>query len=166
MYYSGIEPCDVLNGEGFRTTIWVSGCEQNCKGCFNPLTHNPTYGKEYTQNTQDYILNCLSKSYIQGLTITGGHPLESYNINTVENLIDSVLGFLPSKDIWLYTAFTWEEIQKNDRLKQIINKCNILVDGRYVESLRDISLKFRGSSNQRLIDIKNSTQDNVKILNI
>ena len=166
MYYSGIEPCDALNGEGFRTTIWVSGCNQNCKGCFNPLTHNPKYGNEYTQDTQDYILNCLSKPYIQGLTITGGHPLESYNIDTVENLIDSILGFLPKKDIWLYTAFTWEEIQKNDRLKQVVNKCNILVDGRYIESLRDVSLKFRGSSNQRLIDIKNSTQGNIKILNI
>ena len=110
MYYSGIEPCDVLNGTGFRTVIWVSGCSLECKGCFNPNTHNPNYGTKYTQETQRYLLDCLSKDYIDGITITGGNPLENYNLDSVLSLINEIRILLPNKTIWLYTGFTWEEI--------------------------------------------------------
>ena len=101
-YYSGIEPCDALNGSGFRTVIWYSGCSLDCKGCFNPKTHNPCYGNEYTEKTQNYILDCVSKPYIDGITISGGNPLEDYNLNTVLSLIKLIRNKLPEKTIWLY----------------------------------------------------------------
>lgn len=177
MYYSGIEPCDVLNGEGFRTVIWVSGCSMGCKGCFNPSTHNPYYGQEYTQETEDYILECLSKDYIDGVTITGGNPLEDYNLDTVLNLVNKIRLSLPEKTIWIYSGFRWEEIMKEhygasyinnfnaDFLRQvIIQKCDVLVDGRYVDSLRDVNCKWRGSTNQRVINIGESLKQNKVVL--
>lgn len=164
MYYSGIEPCDVLNGEGFRTTIWVSGCSFNCKGCFNAQTHNKYYGKEFTDETMNYLLDCLSKPQIQGITLSGGNPTESYNLEIVEYIIDKIRKNLPTKDIWIYSPYTWEEIQKIPNVKKIIDKCDVLVDGRYVQELRDITLKFRGSSNQRVIDIKKSKKRKIVLL--
>lgn len=156
MYYSEINPCDALNGIGFRVTIWVSGCSHNCKGCFNPLTHNPNYGKPYTQQTEDEILEYLSKPYIQGITLTGGHPLEPYNLLDIECLIDKIKERYNNKDIWLYTPYTWEEIINDKTLKRICSKCDVIIDGKYINECRDITLKFRGSTNQRLIDVKQS----------
>lgn len=164
MYYSGIEPCDVLNGNGFRTTIWVSGCSFGCKGCFNPCTHNPYYGKEFNQETMDYVIKCLSKNEIQGLTLSGGNPTEDYNLPQIEIIIDTVHELLPNKDIWIYTPYTWSEIQHNKNLKRVIEKCDVLVDGRYIEELRDVNLKFRGSSNQRVIDVKSSKRKKIRLL--
>lgn len=161
MYYGDIIPCDLLNGSGFRCTIWVSGCSMSCDGCFNKKTHDRYYGKEYTKKTEKYLLDCLSKEYIDGVTITGGHPLEAYNLNDVLNLTDKIRILLPNKTIWLYTGFEFEYIYSNNdevnkKRQEIISKCDVLVDGRYIESKRDISLKWRGSSNQRVINVQKS----------
>lgn len=176
LYYSGIEPCDVLNGEGFRTVIWVSGCSMGCKGCFNPSTHNPYYGQEYTQETEDYLLECLSKDYIDGITITGGNPLEDYNLDTVLNLVNKIRLLLPNKTIWLYTGYNFQKVMRQlpnlitkenynmYKRQKIINLVDVIVDGKYIDSQRDISLRWRGSSNQRVIDIKKSLQQNEVVL--
>ena len=182
LYYSGIEPCDVLNGEGFRTVIWVSGCSMGCKGCFNPSTHNPYYGQEYTQETENYLLECLSKDYIDGVTITGGNPLEDYNLDTVLNLVNRIRLLLPNKTIWLYSGYTvniYEQYNcdhtiiettpqnnnENDfKREDIIRKCNVVVDGRYIDAQRDTSLRWRGSKNQRVIDVQESLQQGKVVL--
>ena len=181
MYYSGIEPCDVLNGEGFRTVIWVSGCSMGCKGCFNPSTHNPYYGQEYTQETEDYLLECLSKDYIDGITITGGNPLEDYNLDTVLNLVNKIRLLLPNKTIWLYTGYEISIVKDNkiylfiqgekrpnidnyEKRHKIISMCDVVVDGRYIDSQRNLSAKWKGSDNQRVIDIKKSLQQNKVVL--
>ena len=183
MYYSGIEPCDILNGTGFRTVIWVSGCSMGCKGCFNPSTHNPYFGQKYTQETEDYLMKCLSKNYIDGITITGGNPLEDYNLDGMLNLINKIRLLMPSKTIWLYSAYTFEECQpfsEDSILKpndfapglqkilkkrwEIIKSVDVLVDGRYIDSQRNIQLKWRGSENQRVIDIQESLQKGKVIL--
>lgn len=198
MYYSGIEPCDVLNGEGFRTVIWVSGCSIGCKGCFNPSTHNPYFGQEYTQETENYILECLSKDYIDGITITGGNPLEDYNLDTVLNLVNKIRLLMPEKTIWLYTGYTLhickyfdediftfnpnyyhsnplngEPLEVDDKsflIKQdrkrveIIKSVDVLVDGRYIDSQRNISKKWAGSDNQRVISIPESLKQNKIVL--
>lgn len=176
MYYSGIEPCDVLNGEGFRTVIWVSGCSMGCKGCFNPSTHNPYYGQEYTQETEDYLLECLSKDYIDGITITGGNPLEDYNLDTVLNLVNKIRLLMPEKTIWLYTGYNFQKVMRqlpnlatkenyNMWLRQrIIKQCDVVVDEKYIDSQRDISLRWRGSSNQRVIDVQESLKQSKVVL--
>ena len=176
MYYSGIEPCDVLNGEGFRTVIWVSGCSMGCKGCFNPSTHNPYYGQEYTQETENYLLECLSKDYIDGITITGGNPLEDYNLDTVLNLVNKIRLLMPEKTIWLYSGYTWEQlfedgkfdieggICENQIRRAIVLSSDVFVDGRYIDSQRDISLAYRGSKNQRVIAVQESIRQNKVVL--
>lgn len=174
MYYSGIEPCDVLNGTGFRTVIWVSGCSMGCKGCFNPSTHNPYFGQEYTQETEDYLMECMSKDYIDGITITGGNPLEDYNLDTVLNLINKIRLLLPEKTIWLYTGFTFEECLIKPKMceenifralrYEIIKNVDVMIDGRYIDSQRNITKKWAGSNNQRVIDIKKSLEQNKIVL--
>lgn len=176
MYYSGIEPCDVLNGEGFRTVIWVSGCSMGCKGCFNPSTHNPYYGQEYTQETENYLLECLSKDYIDGITITGGNPLEDYNLDTILNLINEIRLLMPEKTIWIYTGFKFGEIFRgspsylstkvynNVKRRRIIEQCDVMIDGKYIDLQRNLSLKWRGSENQRVINVKETLQQRKVIL--
>lgn len=189
MYYSGIEPCDVLNGEGFRTVIWVSGCSMGCKGCFNPSTHNPYYGQEYTQETENYLLECLSKDYIDGITITGGNPLEDYNLDTVLNLINKIRLLMPEKTIWIYSGYTLEKLftyitaierygifpmnngkldfskwNKDMKRRAAIMQCDVFVDGRYIESQRNPSKKWAGSDNQRVIDIQETLKQSKVIL--
>lgn len=174
MYYSGIEPCDALNGTGFRTVIWVSGCSIACKGCFNPSTHNQDYGQEYTQETEDYILKCLSKDYIDGITITGGNPLESYNIDVVLSLIKKIKSLYPTKTIWLYSGLVWEQIFNDGvylttncdgwKRREIVKYTDVFVDGVYIESKRNVNLKWRGSSNQRVINTKKSLKQGKVIL--
>ena len=176
MYYSGIEPCDVLNGTGFRTVIWVSGCSMGCKGCFNPSTHNPYFGQEYTQETEDYLMECLSKDYIDGITITGGNPLEDYNLDTVLNLVNKIRLLYPNKTIWLYSGYEYKHIFRgepsclskegynNYKRRKIIESVDVLVDGKYVDSQRDVSLKWRGSKNQKVINVQKSLQQNKVVL--
>jgi len=171
MYFSKIICPDIANGLGCRCTIFVSGCNHKCHGCFNPKTWDFLYGSRFTENTINNIIDKLRNEYIKGLTILGGEPLEPGNQPDVLKLIDRVrIRFSSSKDIWLYTGCTWEELNKRRGAyvvkctKEILHKVDILVDGRFIESLKDISLKFRGSSNQRIIKCKESLNSDRLIL--
>lgn len=147
MNYHKIETCNLSNGTGFRVVLWVSGCNHHCSGCHNPETWDPNGGKPFTEKQEKQIIKYLKPNYIQGLTISGGDPLMPCNRETVLNLCKRVKDFYPNKDIWIYTGYTYEELcdQNMD-----MNNINVIVDGPYIEAQRDISLAFRGSTNQNI----------------
>lgn len=165
----------MLNGEGLRTVLWVSGCSCFCHNCQNPQTWNFDSGIPFTNNDMQELLDDLSKPYIAGLTLSGGHPLEYQNINTVYRIVKTVKEEFPDKTIWLYTGYTWEEILEQYKIWEdhevngicsldVVSYCDVLVDGRYEDDKRDISLAWRGSSNQRAIDIKESLNQGKVVL--
>ena len=165
MNYAEIKPCDIANGIGVRVSIFVSGCTHHCKGCFNEITWDFNYGKKFTVNTISNILEFLSKSYISGLSILGGEPFEYKNQVSVNQLVQAVKSTFPKKDIWIYTGYSWEDnILKTSLSQSILHKIDVLVDGEFIESLKDISLKFCGSSNQRIIDVRKSIGSNKVML--
>lgn len=148
MYYGAIKKTDIANGEGVRVSLFVSGCRRHCKGCFNKETWDFSYGQPFNFTTIEEILEALDKPYIQGLSILGGEPLERENVPWVETLIMFVRGrFGDKKDIWLYTGFQYEEVKDYDLMYHI----DVLVDGPFIEEQKDISLRFRGSKNQRVL---------------
>ena len=153
MRFHDITTCDVNNGEGFRVTLWVAGCTHHCQGCQNPETWDFKGGQPFGKEAHDYLFSELSKPYIQGVTFSGGDPLCS--AGEVTALAKEIKEKLPGKDIWLYTGFTIEQIEANDKLKQILPYVDVIVDGEYVKALRDVTPAFRGSRNQRIISIKN-----------
>lgn len=152
MNYLKIDKCSLVDGVGVRVVLYCSGCTLHCEGCHNQCTWSFKSGNTFTKETEEYLLDCLNNSYISGLTLTGGHPLEMKNLKEVKNIIQVVRGKYPNKSIWLYTGHTFEELNKEQR--EVALMCDVVVDGAYIEKLRDYTLKFRGSSNQRLIDIK------------
>ncbi len=160
MYYGNIKYYDISNGDGVRTSLFVSGCNHHCKGCFNEVAWDFDYGKEFSYNTLKEILNSLKPDYIAGLSILGGEPLDYKNINAVSTIVEVVRKSFPNKSIWVYTGYTYEELLERNNLftSLILNKIDVLVDGKFIEELKDISLKFRGSSNQRIIDM-NKTRE-------
>lgn len=182
MKYIKITKNDIANGEGVRVVLWLSGCSHNCKGCHNPQTHSPKNGTLFDENAKNELFETLEKPYVAGITFSGGDPLNNNNLQEVLNLIEEIKHISPNKTIWLYTGYTWEEIMKYefdseyikddnvgywncDALRQIIvSKCDVLVDGRYEEDKRDITLRWRGSSNQRVIDVQQSIKDNKLVL--
>lgn len=162
MYYSIIKNCDIANGEGVRVTLFVSGCRNHCKDCFQPETWNFQYGKPFTQDTINEILKLLKPDYIKGLTLLGGEPFEPENQKSILNLVKTVKEHLPNKDIWCFTGFTLDkEIwgisrASGEKANEILKFIDILVDGRFEADKKNLSLKFRGSSNQRIIDVPKS----------
>ena len=164
MNYHNIKTDDMLNGDGLRVTCWVSGCSIRCFNCYNPQTWDFNSGIPFTDDTMQEILYDLSKPYIKGLTLSGGHPLDPHNAPEVLKIVKRVKMVFPNKDIWIYTGYVWEDIIKDDTLKEILKRTDVLVDGAYVDELRDISLPFRGSSNQRIIDVQESLNQNKVIL--
>ena len=164
MNYHNIKTDDMLNGDGLRVTCWVSGCSIRCFNCYNPQTWDFNSGIPFTEDTMQEILYDLSKPYIKGCTLSGGHPLDPHNAPKVLEIVKRVKMVFPNKDIWIYTGYVWEDIIKNDTLKEILKRTDVLVDGAYVDELRDISLPFRGSSNQRIIDVQESLKQNQVIL--
>ena len=160
MKYATIKKCDVANGPGVRVSLYVSGCNHHCKGCFNPETWDFNYGKEFTQDTIDTLLNAMDKEYIDGITILGGEPLDPVNQKEVANLINQVKQKYPNKSIWCFTGFDFEKevmgkmYKTFDTTKQIIDNLDVLVDGEFKEDKKNLSLRFRGSENQRIIDVK------------
>lgn len=175
MNYHDITIDDMLNGDGLRVVLWVSGCSIRCFNCQNPQTHSFNSGIPFTDETVQELLDDLSQPYISGLTLSGGHPLEPQNLETIYKIIKTVKEKFPDKTIWLYTGYTWEEIfdkeEKYENLEvngisplDIVKYCNILVDGRYEENNRDISLAWRGSSNQRVISIQESLNQGKVVL--
>ena len=164
MNYEKIDKCSVSNGVGVRTVLWVSGCDIRCRNCHNPQTWDFDSGIPFTEETMQELLYDLSKPYIKGLTLSGGHPLDPHNAPKVLEIVKRVKMVFPNKDIWIYSGYVWEDIIKDNTLKEILKCTDVLVDGAYVDELRDISLAFRGSSNQRIIDVKKTLSSNEVIL--
>ena len=154
MNYHKIEKTSIANGEGIRVVLWISGCSLQCRGCHNPETWNINSGKPFDENAKNELFEALDKPYIQGITFSGGHPLEDENLLDVYNLLAEIRKRFPEKDVWLYTGYKLEHILNSDTnsdyRKRIVDMCDVVVDGRYIESLRDITLRFRGSSNQNV----------------
>ena len=164
MNYEKIDKCSVSNGTGIRTVLWVSGCDIHCRNCHNQQTWDFNSGIPFTENTMQELLYDLSKPYIKGLTLSGGHPLDPHNAPKVLEIVKRVKMVFPNKDIWIYSGYEWEDIIKNETLREILKYTDVLVDGAYIDELRDISLPFRGSSNQRIIDVEKSLAENKVIL--
>lgn len=166
MNYGEIKKCDIANGEGVRVTLFVSGCTHHCKGCFQPQTWDFNFGKVYTEETEKEILEALKPRHITGLTLLGGEPMEPANQAVLVNLLKKVKEAYPDKDIWCYTGYKMdEELLKPSRARcehtdEMLSMIDTLVDGEFVEALKNIRLKFRGSSNQRVIDVKASLKNN------
>lgn len=153
MNYSGIAECDVLNGTGFRVVLFVSGCDHKCRGCHNPETWNKDFGYKFTEDTKEYLFECLRKPYIDGITISGGDPLYTENIGEILGLVRDIRLNFPKKSIWLYTGYSYEELMKDKLRSSVLMYIDTLIDGEFMIDKRDITLKFRGSSNQRIIDV-------------
>ena len=162
MYYGEIKSCDIANGEGVRVTLFVSGCTNRCKGCFQPQTWDFCYGRPFTAETEDYLLSLLSPGYINGLTLLGGEPFEPENQRALLPFLRRVRQTYPDKTIWGFSGFTYEELTTDgthprcEATDEMLSLLDVLVDGRFVEELKDLTLRFRGSSNQRLIDLNAS----------
>lgn len=152
MYYGEIIKTDLCNGEGIRTTIFVSGCTLNCEGCFNKKSQNFRYGKEYTEETEKLLLELVGRENCSGLSICGGDPLERKNQETVLGLVRKVREvYGSSKTIWLWTGRTYDEAMQDETNRKIIELIDVLIDGRFRKELADKSLVWRGSSNQKII---------------
>lgn len=152
MNYHNILHGDMLNGDGFRTVLFVSGCSLHCKNCHNPQTWDKDSGIPFDESAKDEIFKSLENEIISGLTLTGGHPLEEYNLETLTNLCKEVKLKFPNKTIWIYTGLLFEDVKNLEILKYT----DVLVDGAYIESQQDTSLKWRGSKNQRVINVPKS----------
>ena len=170
MHYGTIKNCDIANGAGVRVTLFVSGCTNHCEECFQPQTWDFFYGEPFTAQTEEYLLSLLAPSYIAGLTLLGGEPFEPANQRALLPFLHRVREQYPQKTIWSFSGFTWEELH-DDRAyprcevtDEMISLLDVLVDGRFDKNLKDISLRFRGSSNQRLIDVPATLQANKIVL--
>ena len=159
MYYGNIKTYDIADGPGVRVSLFVSGCRHHCKGCFNAETWNFDYGTLYTEETEEYIIQLLSKPYIQGLTILGGEPFEPENQRGLIRLLQRVKSDCPEKDIWCYTGYTLEQALTDgsscrcEITDAFLSMIDVLLDGKFIEELKDITLEFRGSANQRIINM-------------
>ena len=166
MKYATIKTYDVANGPGVRVSLYVSGCNHHCKGCFNPETWDFNYGKEFIQDTINTLLNAMDKEYIDGITILGGEPLDPINQKEVANLISQVKQRYPNKSIWCFTGFDFEKdvvgkmVKVSKTSNELVRYLDVVVDGKFEEDKKDLKLRFRGSSNQRIIDVKESLKEN------
>lgn len=159
MYYGKIRENDIANGVGVRVTLFVSGCRNHCDNCFQPETWDFQYGELYTEQTEQHIIESLSRPYVRGLTLLGGEPFEPENQRELVRLLRKVKLMRPRKDIWCYTGYTLNQLLLDgnrcrcEATDDMLSLIDILVDGRFMDELKDITLKFRGSSNQRIIDM-------------
>ncbi len=158
MNYANIKKRDIANGTGVRVTLFVSGCTHHCKGCFQPETWDFAYGQPFTRETEDELLEALAPSFINGLTLLGGEPFEPDNQQALLPFLRRVRAAYPDKTIWAFSGYTWEELTGGSRARcactdELLSLVDVLVDGEFVEARKDISLHFRGSSNQRVIDV-------------
>lgn len=159
MHYSTIKDCDIANGIGVRITLFVSGCTNHCKNCFQPQTWDFDFGEPFTEETEEKLLQMLKPDYINGLTLLGGEPMEPQNQRALVPFLKRVREAYPNKNIWCFTGFTYEVLKTDgshprcEVTDEMLSLIDVLVDGRYVDELKDLTLQFRGSSNQRLIDM-------------
>lgn len=160
MNYHNITKEDMLNGDGIRVVLWVSGCENRCEGCHNPITWDKNGGLPFDKAAEDELFEALGKPYIAGITFSGGDPLMPYNRDEILRLIKKTRLLFPDKTIWLYTGLLWEDIREIEGLALV----DVIAEGRFMESLKDNNLKWVGSSNQRVIDVKKSLDTNSVVL--
>ena len=165
MYYGELKKCDIANGTGVRVTLFVSGCTNRCQGCFQPQTWDFCYGRPYTADTEAEIFTELNKSYINGLTVLGGEPFEPENQRQLVQLLRNVRERCPGKTIWVFTGFTLDgelladgSHPRCEVTDEMLSYIDVLVDGRFILDQKDISLQFRGSRNQRVIDMNRTRQ--------
>lgn len=160
MYYGEIKNCDIANGVGVRVSLFVSGCTNHCEHCFQPQTWDFEYGKPFTEETEEKIFSLMEPSYINGFSLLGGEPFEPENQRVLLPFLKKLRARFPGKDVWIYSGFTYEELTAKgsyahcEATDEMLSLADVLVDGRFVEAKKDITLRFRGSSNQRLIDMK------------
>lgn len=170
MNYGEIKKCDIANGEGVRVTLFVSGCTHHCKGCFNAETWDFNFGKPFSGEVEDEIIEALRPGYIVGLTLLGGEPMEPVNQAALLPFLERVKKECPDKNIWCYTGYTFDKDLTEggkafcEATAPMLSMIDVLVDGEFVEELKDIRLSFRGSSNQRIIDVKKSLAANETVL--
>ena len=161
MNYANIKRTDVANGPGIRVSLFVSGCTHGCRGCFNKEAWDFHYGEEYTALVEEEILRLLAPDYIRGLSVMGGEPMEPQNREAVLGLLRKVRQRYPQKDIWCYTGYDYEKdilswAQQQEAVRELLSLIDVLVDGEFVEERKNLRLAFRGSENQRILDVKQS----------
>ena len=170
MNYATIKTCDIANGPGVRTSLFVSGCTHRCQNCFNEIAWDFNYGEPFTTETEDYILETLRPDYVKGLTLLGGEPLEHVNQQGLLPFIRRVKQMYPNKSIWCYTGYTFETdilqrmCKEYEETRELISYFDVIVDGKFVQELRNLMLRFRGSENKRIILVKESLQEGKTIL--
>ena len=171
MHVGEVMTADVANGEGMRVSVFVSGCRNHCKGCFQPQTWDFNYGREYTPEIEQFIIDELSKSYYDGITILGGDPMEPENQEPVLRLLRRIKKELPDKNVWAYTGYVYDRdlVPGGKRFvdgvtRELLESIDILIDGRFVEELKNLMLNFRGSGNQRIIKMKETLETGEVIL--
>ena len=159
MNYATIKNCDIANGPGVRVSLFVSGCTHHCKGCFNEVAWDFDYGQPFTQETIDSILEMLKPAYVKGITLLGGEPFEPQNQPALVDLLRQIKAKYPDKSIWSFSGYLFDKDILPGRLgdpaitREVLSYLDVLVDGRFVEEKKDLTLRFRGSSNQRIIDV-------------
>lgn len=159
MKFMKIKTNCISNGEGIRTALFVTGCSHKCKGCFNAVAWNPKSGEPYTTDILEFILDSMKYPYVDGLSLLGGEPFEEYNLDDLITLCRMTRDiYNKDKSIWVYSGYTFEELIKYPKRLKLLKECDILVDGKYEEDKYNPMLRFRGSSNQRVIDIKQSLE--------
>ncbi len=160
MNYAGIKYCDIANGTGCRTVLFVSGCRNACKGCFQPQTWNFGYGEPFDEKVQKEVLDSLAPDYITGITLLGGEPFEPENQKELVPFMRKVVAQYPNKNVWAFTGYIYDKDlvaggrRHTEDTDELLSMIDVLVDGPFVEELKDITLKFRGSSNQRVLDLR------------
>ena len=169
MNYATIKNCDIANGPGVRISLFVSGCTHRCKGCFNEVAWDFDYGEPFTQQTEDKILSMLAPSHVKGITILGGEPFEPQNQPAVVGLLRRIRAELPEKSVWAFSGYLYENllagrVGDGEVTKEFLSYLDVLVDGPFVEEKKDLMLRFRGSSNQRLIDVPASLKKGEVVL--
>lgn len=159
MYYGQIKNCDIANGEGVRVTLFVSGCTNRCEGCFQPQTWDFTYGEPFTKEVEDKLIEMLKYDYINGLTLLGGEPFEPDNQRALLPFVKRVKSAYPHKNIWAFSGFTIEQLLNNEPhprcevTDELLSLIDVLVDGRFILEKKNLRLRFRGSENQRILDL-------------
>lgn len=176
MNYWKIDKEDVCNGEGLRVVLWLSGCSRKCKGCQNPQTWDANSGIPFDESAKEELFRELNKDYISGLTLTGGDPLHEANLDDVLDLVNEIRLLYPRKTIWLYSGYTWKQLFEDDKFdieggicenqtrRAIVLSSDVFVDGKYIDSQKDLTLKWRGSKNQKVIDVQKSIQQGEVVL--